>query len=165
MDLTAKTTEVRELDEKIARNFVGGPALGAKILYDEMRAYGRLREGKRHWVRLRSGKRNRPLDGRRYTVVSKSPVTGGWNDANSGGNFGPLLRKSGFDGVFVRGISEKPVYIFIDDAKSKSATPLICGARRLLRPRKRSRRNSTTRRSASPSSDLPEKDCPTWRPS
>jgi len=40
-----------------------------------------------------------------------------WNDANSGGAFGPVLKQSGFDAVFVKGISEKPVYIFIDDTK------------------------------------------------
>jgi aldehyde:ferredoxin oxidoreductase len=53
----------------------------------------------------------------RYTVVCKSPVTNGWNDANSGGYFGPDLRKAGFDGVFVKGIAEKPVCIVIDDGK------------------------------------------------
>jgi aldehyde:ferredoxin oxidoreductase len=60
-----------------------------------------------------------PFLGGRYAVVSKSPVTGGWNDANSGGNFGPLMRKSGFDGVFVKGISKKPVYIFVDNGKAE----------------------------------------------
>jgi aldehyde:ferredoxin oxidoreductase len=59
------------------------------------------------------------LLGGRYTVVSKSPVTGGWNDANSGGNFGPQMKKSGFDGIFVKGISEKPVYMFVDDGKAE----------------------------------------------
>jgi aldehyde:ferredoxin oxidoreductase len=39
VDLTAGTTEVRELDEATAKNFIGGPSLGAKILYDEMPAH------------------------------------------------------------------------------------------------------------------------------
>ena len=53
----------------------------------------------------------------RYTLVHKSPITGGWNDANSGGYFGPELKKAGFDAVFVRGISEQPVYLWINDGK------------------------------------------------
>jgi aldehyde:ferredoxin oxidoreductase len=57
------------------------------------------------------------LMGCRYTVVSKSPVYDGWNDANSGGSFGPLLKGSGFDAVFIKGISPEPVYIFLDDGK------------------------------------------------
>jgi aldehyde:ferredoxin oxidoreductase len=58
-------------------------------------------------------------------VVGKSPLTGGWGDANCGGHFGPVLRSAGLDGVFVRGIAERPVVLMIDgdqvtieDAKS-----------------------------------------------
>ena len=59
------------------------------------------------------------LFGGRYTVVCKSPVTGEWNDANSGGAFGPELKRAGFDGVFVSGASDEPVYIFIKDGKAE----------------------------------------------
>jgi aldehyde:ferredoxin oxidoreductase len=118
VDLTTGKTEVRALDEATAKNFIGGPSLGAKILYDEMPANTPV-FAPESMVGFVSGPTNGTgaLMGGRYTVVSKSPVTGGWNDANSGGNFGPILRKSGYDGVFVKGISEKPVYIFIDDGK------------------------------------------------
>lgn len=118
VDLTTGTTEVRALDEATAKNFIGGPALGAKILYDEMPAHADA-FSKESMIGFVSGPANGSgaLLGGRYTVVSKSPVTGGWNDANSGGNFGPLMRKAGFDGIFVKGISTKPVYIFVDDGK------------------------------------------------
>ncbi|MCJ7593204.1 MAG: aldehyde ferredoxin oxidoreductase family protein, partial [Desulfobacterales bacterium] len=59
------------------------------------------------------------LFGGRYTVVCKSPVTGGWNDANSGGFFGPELKKAGYDAVFVSGASRKPVYLFVKDGKAE----------------------------------------------
>ncbi|MDO5117693.1 MAG: aldehyde ferredoxin oxidoreductase C-terminal domain-containing protein, partial [Eggerthellaceae bacterium] len=55
------------------------------------------------------------LMGGRYMVVCKSPVYDGWNDANSGGTFGPSLRSAGFDGVFVKGVAEKPVYLFLKE--------------------------------------------------
>jgi aldehyde:ferredoxin oxidoreductase len=54
-----------------------------------------------------ANKCNGCFNGGRYTVVSKSPVTAALYDANSGGNFGPRMRKAGFDGIFVKGISEK----------------------------------------------------------
>ncbi len=57
--------------------------------------------------------------GGRYTVVCKSPVTGGWNDANSGGFFGPELKRAGFDAVFVSGASAEPVYLFVKDGKAE----------------------------------------------
>ncbi len=118
VDLTNRTYEVRELDEKTARDYVGGPSLGAKILFDEMPAHTDV-FAPESMLGFVSGPTNGTgaLMGGRYTVVSKSPVTGGWNDANSGGNFGPILRKSGYDAVFFKGISDKPVYVFIDDGK------------------------------------------------
>ena len=51
----------------------------------------------------------------RFTVVSKSPLTGGWGDSNCGGRFGPALKKTGYDGVFIVGKAEKPVYLLITD--------------------------------------------------
>ncbi|MBA7685987.1 hypothetical protein ES703_94418 [subsurface metagenome] len=59
------------------------------------------------------------IGGARYQAVAKSPLTGGWGDANSGGHFGPFLKFAGYDGVFFTGISEKPVYLFIDDGKAE----------------------------------------------
>ena len=52
-------------------------------------------------------------------AVGKSPLTGGWGDANSGGNFGPQLKYAGYDGVFFTGISDKPVYLLIDSGKAE----------------------------------------------
>ncbi len=120
VNLSTKEIEVRDLDERLAKDFVGGPSLGAKILYDEMPANTDV-FSEDSMVGFLAGPANGSgaLMGGRYTVVSKSPVTGGWNDANSGGHFGPQLRQSGYDAVFVKGISEKPVYIFIDDGKAE----------------------------------------------
>ncbi|MDR0818736.1 MAG: hypothetical protein LBN43_04085, partial [Oscillospiraceae bacterium] len=118
VNLTDKTYEVRELTEELAKNFVGGPSLGARILYEEMPPNTDALAPE-SMLGIISGPTNGtgPLMGGRYTVVSKSPVTGGWNDANSGGNFGPILRKSGYDAVFFKGISETPVYLFIDNGE------------------------------------------------
>ena len=118
VDLTALSAEVRDLDEAMARNFVGGLALGARILYDEMPAHIDA-FAPESMIGFLTGPTNGTgaLMGGRYTVVSKSPVTNGWNDSNSGGNFGPMLRKSGFDAIFIKGISKNPVYIFIDNGR------------------------------------------------
>jgi len=118
VDLTTKKHEIRDFDEETLKNFLGGPALGAKVLYDEMPANTPW-DAPESIIGYVTGPTNGngPLIGGRYTVVSKSPVTGMWNDANSGGHFGPKLRKSGLDAVFVKGIADKPVYIFVDNGK------------------------------------------------
>src|SRR5207249_6967265 len=50
-------------------------------------------------------------------AVSKSPKTGGWGDANAGGDFGPFLKNAGWDGIMLYEKSSKPVYIYIEDDK------------------------------------------------
>ena len=118
VDLTDRSWTVEDLSETDARNFLGGPGLGAKILFDRMPAHTPV-FAPESMIGFVSGPTNgcSAFLGGRYTVVSKSPVTDGWNDANSGGNFGAQLRRSGFDGVFVRGIADAPVYILIDAGK------------------------------------------------
>jgi aldehyde:ferredoxin oxidoreductase len=50
----------------------------------------------------------------RWLVAGKSPLTGGWGDANCGGDFGPAIKQCGYDGVLIQGVAEKPVTLFID---------------------------------------------------
>ncbi len=119
-DLTKGTLEEKALSEELARNFIGGYGIGARLLYGMMKP-GANPLGPDNILGFISG----PLNGTgaffggRYTVVCKSPVTGGWNDANSGGFLGPELKRAGFDGVFISGASKKPVYLFIKDGKAE----------------------------------------------
>ncbi len=55
--------------------------------------------------------------GGRFMVAARSPLTGAWGEANCGGNFGPALRGAGWDGLFISGQAEKPVYLVIDGGK------------------------------------------------
>jgi len=116
VDLTSKTYEIREITEDLAKNYLGGPALGAKILYDEMPPHTDAFDEK-SMIGFVSGPANAAgvVMGGRYTVVSKSPVNNRFNDANSGGDFGPTMRRSGFDAIFVKGIADKPVYLYINN--------------------------------------------------
>ncbi len=59
-----------------------------------------------------------PFSGR-FSIAGKSPLTGGWGDANAGGYFGPELKKSGYDILLVSGVSEKPVYIWINNGQAE----------------------------------------------
>lgn len=59
------------------------------------------------------------ITGCRFTVSAKSPLTGTWGDSNCGGYFGPALRASGYDGIYITGCSEKPVYIYIENGKAE----------------------------------------------
>lgn len=106
--------------ESLLRAFIGGYGLGARLLYERMPA-GADPLGPHNILGLITG----PLTGTpavmasRYCAVAKSPLTGGWGDANSGGEFGPFLKFAGYDAVFVSGVSPQPVYLLIDDGQAE----------------------------------------------
>jgi aldehyde:ferredoxin oxidoreductase len=120
VNLANGAIEEKPLSEEIAARFVGGYGIGARILYEMMKK-GADPLGPESVLGFVSGPLNATgaLYGGRYAVVCKSPITGGWNDANSGGAFGPQLKRAGFDAVFISGISKKPVYLFIKDGKAE----------------------------------------------
>jgi len=53
----------------------------------------------------------------RFTVSAKSPETGILGDSNCGGFWGPMLRRSGFDTLIIKGKSIRPVYILIEESR------------------------------------------------
>lgn len=119
VDLTEGTTGSETLDENICRDFIGGYGIGAKITYDRQRP-GVDPLGPENILSFMTGPltgTDIPFGSRCAVTIGKSPLTGGWGDSNAGGFFGPALKFAGYDGVFFKGISEKPVYLFINDEK------------------------------------------------
>jgi aldehyde:ferredoxin oxidoreductase len=120
VDLAKQQLKDEPLDEKTMRDFLGGYGLGARILFSRQKA-GVDPLGSEAILGLVTGvlTGTDAMGGSRYVVVGKSPLTGGWGDANSGGNVGPYLKFAGYDAVFFTGISKKPVYLLIDNGKAE----------------------------------------------
>jgi aldehyde:ferredoxin oxidoreductase len=120
VDLSSKKLVDEELDENLARQFIGGYGIGARIIFSEQAA--RIDPlGPDNILGILTGPftGTPAISGTRYTVVGKSPLTGCWGDANSGGTFGAYLKFSGYDAIFFRGISEKPVYLLINNGRAE----------------------------------------------
>jgi aldehyde:ferredoxin oxidoreductase len=115
VDLTRGSIESERIPDGVYEQYLGGYGLGARILFDRMPA-GADPLGPDNILGFVPGllSGTGALFAGRWMLVGKSPLTGGWGDANCGGNLGPEIKKSGSDGIFVRGISSKPVYVLID---------------------------------------------------
>jgi aldehyde:ferredoxin oxidoreductase len=120
VDLSKGELRDEALDEKLCREFIGGYGIGARIIYSRQKG-GVDPLGPENILGFMSGPLtgSPALSGTRYTVVGKSPLTGTWGDANSGGYFGPHLKFAGYDGVFFTGISERPAYLFINNGRAE----------------------------------------------
>lgn len=104
--------------EEIYRRYLGGYGLGAHILAERIPA-GADPLGPENVIGFLPGllTGSGALFGGRFMVCARSPLTGAWGDANCGGNFGPALRGTGYDGVFVSGRADRPVYLYIDEER------------------------------------------------
>ena len=116
VNLTAKSVMAVDLEEATVRNFLGGLGLGAKILYDEI---GPNVEplSPDNIVIIATGALSgtmAPTNGR-TEAITKSPLTGIIGRGNFGGWWGPRLKLAGFEAVVVRGRSDGPVYLWIND--------------------------------------------------
>jgi len=116
VDLTKGTFKEENIPDKIYEQFLSGYGLASKIIY-ERQPKGISFEDERSIISVMSGilTNSEATFNGRWMLAGKSPLTECWGDANCGGNFGPAIKKTGYDGIFITGKSEKPVYIFIDD--------------------------------------------------
>lgn len=114
INLTTGEIAIESIDWNLATGFVGGRGYGAKLLYDELKA-NTDPLGPDNKLIFMTG----PLTGTaaptsgRFSVSTKSPVTGTVFDANSGGFFGVELKRAGYDGIIFEGMSNHPVYLKI----------------------------------------------------
>jgi len=100
----------------IARDFLGGAGYACRYLYDLIEEDTGPFSAE-NILMIMTG----PLNGTfapntgRWVVCSKSPYTGIWGESNCGSWFGAEVKKAGYDGIIILGVSEKPVYLKILD--------------------------------------------------
>lgn len=117
VNLTTGAITVERPPESLYRQYIGGYGVGAKMLW-ERTPKGVDPLGPDNMLGFFPGLlTGTPLFGQRWQVVCKSPLTGGWGDANCGGDFGGLLKLAGWDGIMFFGKAAKPVYLLVEDEK------------------------------------------------
>ncbi len=116
VDLTAGVTAVEEMDEATFRRHPGGRALIAHYLLKELPPGSDPLSPDNLLVFAMGVLTGTPLSGAsRHSVGAKSPLTGGFGEAEVGGFWGAELKRAGWDGIVVKGASAKPVYLYIKD--------------------------------------------------
>lgn len=117
--LSTRKIEAESLPEETYRRYLGGYGLGARLLFDRIPVTAEPL-GPDNILGLMPGVlTGTPLFGNRFQAVGKTPKTGGWGDSNCGGDFGPVLKHSGWDGLLFSGMADKPVYLLIEDEKAE----------------------------------------------
>lgn len=119
VNLSSGKLTTEEYPDSFYRQYFGGEGLIAYFLVKELPA-GVEPLGPENKLIFAAG----PITGvpaggcGRHSVGAKSPLTGGFGEADSGGYWGAELKMAGFDAVIIEGKAEKPVYISIKDREA-----------------------------------------------
>ena len=118
IDLNHGSVRTETLPERYYQEFLGGYGLGVSLLMERMDPRCDPL-GPDNILGFASGylTGTKAYIASRYMVFGKSPSTGGWGDANSGGYFGKKLKRAGFDLLLFSGASTVPVYLLIDQGR------------------------------------------------
>ncbi len=114
--LTTGEIKVDSLPLEWQRKYLGGSGFASRILYDEVGPDIEAMTPENIIV-VTAGPLTGTLapSGSRCELTTKSPLTGILGRSNTGGIFGAKMKMAGYDVIIIRGKSEKPVYIWIDD--------------------------------------------------
>ncbi|MEW6717150.1 MAG: aldehyde ferredoxin oxidoreductase family protein [Chloroflexota bacterium] len=118
INLTSGEWERLDIRKDWAEGYLGGSALAARMLYEHISPDIDPLSPSSSLLFLPG-----PLTGSagpavgRFVVCGRSPATYLWSESNCGGFWGPELRKAGFDGLWVTGKANVPVYLWIHDGQ------------------------------------------------
>ncbi|MBN2809369.1 MAG: aldehyde ferredoxin oxidoreductase family protein [Deltaproteobacteria bacterium] len=113
------TGEIRQeaYAEEMAKLFLGGNGLAAKLIFDSVPAEVRPDDPRNALVFTTGPLTDTPVWGTsRGHVATISPYTGFFADSNYGGGFAVAQKRTGFDAIYITGKSFKPVTLLITEA-------------------------------------------------
>ena len=120
INLTTRKIETIEISSEWENQYLGGASLAARLLYDRLTPELDPLSPEAPLLFL-----NGPLSGTagptvgRFVICGRSPATGLWAESNCGGFWGPELRMAGYDGVWLEGRADSPIYLWIQDGQVK----------------------------------------------
>jgi len=117
VNLSNREIFAQDFSEDLARLYIGGSGLGSRFLFDETNEKTDP-FGENNVLMFLTG----PLVGTtvpcsgRHAVIAKSAL-GIWGEGDVGGSWGVYLKRAGYDGIIIKGKSEKPVYLWVTEEK------------------------------------------------
>jgi aldehyde:ferredoxin oxidoreductase len=116
VDLNHEKSNIVAIPEEITLDYIGGRGLGVKLLTERLPFKTDPLNSKNLLIFSTGpfGGTTVPTNGR-FSLVTKSPLTNGIFYSNSGGSFGIVMKRCGYDGILIQGALKEPGYLLIDD--------------------------------------------------
>lgn len=108
------------LDEGLARACIGGAGFAAHYLSRELGRDVAARSPENLLIFATGPFQAMKMPGAaKFSICTRSPLTGTFTDSAAGGDFGFALKRSGYDLVIVSGRSRAPVYVTVSDGSAR----------------------------------------------
>jgi aldehyde:ferredoxin oxidoreductase len=119
VDLSKGEIKTRPLSDELARKCIGGAGMGDHFLTTEYKAHHDP-YAEDSFIFIGPGPLNGTYcPGTRASFVNQSVYTGLISHAEVGGHFGNEIKWAGWDGIYIKGKSKKPVWLSIKDDKAE----------------------------------------------
>ena len=117
VNLTEKTWKAEDIAESDLKLLMGGTALGAKILLEETPAnVDPLSPENKIIFGIGCVQAAPTFPGNaKWSVITKSPLTGSVMDSAGTGAWAPMLKRAGYDALVIEGKAESPVWLYVND--------------------------------------------------
>jgi aldehyde:ferredoxin oxidoreductase len=115
-DLDRGTVGVEDLDEDLAKAFIGGAGMASLFLHRDVGKEVNPRSPANLLAFTTGPFQAMKIPGAaKFSVCTRSPLTGTFTDSAAGGGFGFALKRTGYDLILVTGRSREPVYLHVSD--------------------------------------------------
>ena len=115
VDLSNGTSESLHMDDHVYSEFIGGRGLGIKLLMDISRAGVDPLSPDNPMIFMTGPFTGAGVFSAFFNVTTKAPLTGIAASSHCGGKWGPKLKRTGVDGIIIKGVAENPCYILVDE--------------------------------------------------
>jgi aldehyde:ferredoxin oxidoreductase len=116
INLSNQNVSTESINAADFKKFLGGRGMAAKYYYDEIGPDVSPLSAENKLIFMTG-----PITGLRlptstkFQLSTKSPITGHYLCSNSSGDFGPFLKKAGFDALIIEGKADEWTYLIIKD--------------------------------------------------
>ncbi|RLC90103.1 MAG: aldehyde ferredoxin oxidoreductase [Chloroflexi bacterium] len=116
VDLTSGKVSSEEIGEEVWQQVIGGAGFGARVLLQETPGKLDPLSPDNRLIFAVGPLQSISLPGNaKWSVITKSPLTGTFLDSAGGAGWAPLFKGCGYDALIIQGRAEKPVYLWITE--------------------------------------------------
>ncbi|MEA1967447.1 MAG: aldehyde ferredoxin oxidoreductase family protein [Thermodesulfobacteriota bacterium] len=116
VNVTEKKSKIQKIDENLLKKYMGGKGLGTHLLLKHNPPnIDALSPENNFIIGLGPVTDSAVYGSCRYSLITKSPLTGFYGESYSGGKAAATISRAGYDFIIIQGAAKTPIWLEISD--------------------------------------------------